>query len=311
MKSNKQIKKFDAEIGKVLNLMINSLYTNKEIFLRELISNASDACDKLRYQIIDKPELLGDDNDEFKINILIDKTNKLVIISDNGIGMNKEDLVHNLGTIASSGTQKFIEQFSSNKNNNLNLIGQFGVGFYSAFMVSESITVITSKAGEKEVYEWHSDGKGEYSIENSTQELKRGTKITLKIKESELEFLELHKIKHIIRTYSDHVAFPIELTEDDNESEIINKASAIWTRSTSEVTQKEYEEFFNHVSHFPGKPWLTLHNKAEGMIEYTNLLFIPDTKPFDLFHPDRKTRVKLYIKRVFISEEGNDLIPSY
>ncbi|WP_236870556.1 molecular chaperone HtpG [Candidatus Bandiella numerosa] len=311
VKSKKQIKKFDAEIGKVLNLMINSLYTNKEIFLRELISNASDACDKLRYQIIDKPELIENGNNELKISIQLDKDNKLIIISDNGIGMNKEDLINNLGTIASSGTQKFIEQFGDSKKNNLNLIGQFGVGFYSAFMVSESITVLTSKAGEKEVYEWHSDGKGEYSIENSSQEFKRGTKITLKIKDSELEFLEPHRIRHIIRTYSDHVAFPIELVGEDNKGEIINKASAIWARNVSEVTQKEYEEFFNHVSHFPGKPWLTLHNKAEGVIEYTNLLFIPDTKPFDLFHPDRKTRVKLYIKRVFISEEGNDLIPPY
>ncbi|MBY0580605.1 MAG: molecular chaperone HtpG [Rickettsiales bacterium] len=311
VESKKQIKKFDAEIGKVLNLMINSLYTNKEIFLRELISNASDACDKLRYQIIDNPELIENGNNELKISIQLDKDNKLIIISDNGIGMNKEDLINNLGTIASSGTQKFIEQFGDSKKNNLNLIGQFGVGFYSAFMVSESITVLTSKAGEKEVYEWHSDGKGEYSIENSSQEHKGGTKITLKIKDSELEFLESHRIRHIIRTYSDHVAFPIELIGEDNKSEIINKASAIWTRNVSEVTQKEYEEFFNHVSHFPGKPWLTLHNKAEGVVEYTNLLFIPDTKPFDLFHPDRKTRVKLYIKRVFISEEGNDLIPPY
>jgi molecular chaperone HtpG len=311
VESKKQIKKFDAEIGKVLNLMINSLYTNKEIFLRELISNASDACDKLRYQIIDKPELIENGNNELKISIQLDKDNKLIIISDNGIGMNKEDLINNLGIIASSGTQKFIEQFGDSKKNNLNLIGQFGVGFYSAFMVSESITVLTSKAGEREVYEWHSDGKGEYSIENSSQEHKRGTKITLKIKDSELEFLEPHRIRHIIRTYSDHVAFPIELIGEDNKGEIINKASAIWTRNVSEVTQKEYEEFFNHVSHFPGKPWLTLHNKAEGVVEYTNLLFIPDTKPFDLFHPDRKTRVKLYIKRVFISEEGNDLVPPY
>ena len=311
VESKKQIKKFDAEIGKVLNLMINSLYTNKEIFLRELISNASDACDKLRYQIIDKPELIENGNNELKISIQLDKDNKLIIISDNGIGMNKEDLINNLGIIASSGTQKFIEQFGDSKKNNLNLIGQFGVGFYSAFMVSESITVLTSKAGEKEVYEWHSDGKGEYSIENSSQEHKGGTKITLKIKDSELEFLEPHRIRHIIRTYSDHVAFPIELIGEDNKGEIINKASAIWTRNVSEVTQKEYEEFFNHVSHFPGKPWLTLHNKAEGVVEYTNLLFIPDTKPFDLFHPDRKTRVKLYIKRVFISEEGNDLVPPY
>lgn len=311
VKSNKQIKKFDAEIGKVLDLMINSLYTNKEIFLRELISNASDACDKLRYQIIHKPELLDGSNDEFKINIQIDKKNKLITISDNGIGMNKEDLINNLGTIASSGTQKFIEQFGNNKNNNLNLIGQFGVGFYSAFMVSESITLITSKAGEKEVYKWGSDGKGEYYIEDSDQELKRGTKITLKIKDSELEFLELDRIQYIVKTYSDHVAFPIELTAENDKSEIINKASAIWTRNSSEITEKEYEEFFKHVSYFPGKPWLTLHNKSEGVIEYTNLLFIPDTKPFDLFHPDRKTRVKLYIKRVFISEESNDLIPSY
>ncbi|WHA05438.1 molecular chaperone HtpG [Candidatus Bandiella numerosa] len=311
VESKKQIKKFDAEIGKVLNLMINSLYTNKEIFLRELISNASDACDKLRYQIIDKPELIENGNNELKISIQLDKDNKFIIISDNGIGMNKEDLINNLGIIASSGTQKFIEQFGDSKKNNLNLIGQFGVGFYSAFMVSESITVLTSKAGEKEVYEWHSDGKGEYSIENSSQEHKGGTKITLKIKDSELEFLEPHRIRHIIRTYSDHVAFPIELIGEDNKGEIINKASAIWTRNVSEVTQKEYEEFFNHVSHFPGKPWLTLHNKAEGVVEYTNLLFIPDTKPFDLFHPDRKTRVKLYIKRVFISEEGNDLVPPY
>ncbi|RST70253.1 molecular chaperone HtpG [Candidatus Aquarickettsia rohweri] len=309
-KSSKQIKKFDAEVGKVLSLMINSIYTNKEIFLRELISNASDACDKLRYESLDKPKLLDKSDNEFKIKIKIDSKTKELIISDNGIGMNKKDLINNLGTIANSGTQKFIEQLSSKKSD-LNLIGQFGVGFYSAFMVSDKIKVITSKAGEKEVYEWISDGKGEYSIEDSNEELKRGTKIILKIKDSESEFLESHRIRHIINTYSDHVAFPIELIQEDGKEEIINKASAIWTRNASDITEKEYEEFFNHVSHFPGKPWMTLHNKVEGTVEYTNLLFIPDSKPFDLFHPDRKTRVKLYIKRVFISEEGNELIPSY
>lgn len=308
--SSKQIKKFDAEVGKVLSLMINSIYTNKEIFLRELISNASDACDKLRYESLDIPTLLDKNDTEFKIKIEIDSKAKNLIISDNGVGMNKQDLINNLGTIANSGTQKFIEQLS-NKKPDLNLIGQFGVGFYSAFMVSDQIKVITSKAGEKGVYEWLSDGKGEYSIEDSNEELKRGTKIILKIKDSEPEFLESHRIRHIINTYSDHVAFPIELTQEDGKEEVINKASAIWTRNASDITEKEYEEFFNHVSHSPGKPWMTLHNKVEGTVEYNNLLFIPDSKPFDLFHPDRKTRVKLYIKRVFISEEGNDLLPSY
>ena len=310
--SKKQTKKFDAEIGKVLNLMINSLYTNKEIFLRELISNASDACDKLRYQAINKPSLIDNDQEEFKITIQINKTTNSITISDNGIGMNREDLINNLGTIASSGTQKFINQFNDNKNNNLNLIGQFGVGFYSVFMVATSITVITSKAGEEEVYEWHSDGKGEYSIDQSNEVKKRGTKIILKMKNSELEFLEAHRIQHIVKTYSDHISFPIELIENEKEKGlIVNTASAIWTKNTSQISQKEYEDFFTSVSYSSGKPWLTLHNKAEGTIEYTNLLFIPDTKPFDLFNPERKTTVKLYIKRVFISEEGNNLIPSY
>ena len=311
MNSSKQIKKFDAEIGKVLNLMINSIYTHKDIFLRELISNASDACDKLRYQSINDPKLLEND-DSFGITVQINKSDNTLSISDNGIGMNAKDLMNNLGTIASSGTQKFLEQFSNgSKKADLQLIGQFGVGFYSAFMVADSVEVITRKAGEKTAYLWISDGKGEYSIEEYGKEHLRGTKITLKIKESEVEFLESYRLRHIIHTYSDHVEFPIELIDDEGKSEVVNKASAIWMRNPSEVTEQEYGEFFNHVSHFPGKPWMTLHNKVEGGMEYTNLLFIPESKPFDLFHPDRKTRVKLYIKKVFISEEGNDLIPSY
>ena len=310
MKDNRQVKKFDAEVGKVLNLMINSIYTNKDIFLRELISNASDACDKLRYQSINNPKLVGEDPD-FLITVQVDKAKKTITVSDNGIGMSREDLINNLGTIAGSGTQKFLEQFTSNKKADLQLIGQFGVGFYSAFMVAKHIEVITKRAGDQDTYLWSSDGKGEYYIEKCNEDYLRGTKIILKIKESEEEFLEPYRIRHIIHTYSDHVEFPIELIDDEGKKEVINKASAIWMRNASEITEKEYEEFFNHVSHFPGKPWMTLHNKVEGVVEFTSLLFIPDSKPFDLFHPDRKTRVKLYIKRVFISEEGNDLIPSY
>ena len=310
MKDNRQVKKFDAEVGKVLNLMINSIYTNKDIFLRELISNTSDACDKLRYQSINNPKLVDEDPD-FLITVQVDKAKKTITVSDNGIGMSREDLINNLGTIAGSGTQKFLEQFTSNKKADLQLIGQFGVGFYSAFMVAKHIEVITKRAGDQDTYLWSSDGKGEYYIEKYNGDYLRGTKIILKIKETEEEFLEQYRIRHIIHTYSDHVEFPIELIDDEGKKEVINKASAIWMRNASEITEKEYEEFFNHVSHFPGKPWMTLHNKVEGVVEFTSLLFIPDSKPFDLFHPDRKTRVKLYIKRVFISEEGNNLIPSY
>jgi molecular chaperone HtpG len=276
-----------------------------------LISNASDACDKLRYQAIDNPKITEHDS-EFKIIVQIDKKEKTITISDNGIGMDENDLIANLGTIAGSGTQKFLEKVANSKKDDLQLIGQFGVGFYSAFMVADSVNVITRKAGEKDTYCWISNGSGEYSIEKLADEKDlRGTKIILKIKESEIEFLEVYRLRHIISTYSDHVAFPVNLVDDDGKEEVVNKASAIWMRNASEITTQEYDEFFKHVSHFPGKPWMTLHNKVEGAVEFTNLLFIPDSKPFDLFHPDRKTRVKLYIKRVFISDEGNDLVPPY
>ncbi len=312
MNQAKEVKKFDAEVGKVLNLVINSIYTNKDIFLRELISNASDACDKLKYESLTNPES-QEFNSDFKITIKIDQPNKTVVISDNGIGMNYDDLVTNLGTIANSGTQKFIDNLSANNNSStdINLIGQFGVGFYSAFMVADSVTVLTKKCSENKSYKWHSEGKGEYTIEETDEHTSNGTTIMLHLKDSETEYLEKYRIKHIISTYSDHIAFPIELLEEDDKKELLNKASALWIRNSSDITEKEYEEFFHHVSYFPGKPWLTLHNKVEGTLQYTNLLFIPDSKPFDLYHPDRKTKVKLYINRVFISEEGNDLIPAY
>ena len=308
---SKQVRKFDAEVGKVLNLMINSIYTNKEIFIREIISNASDACDKVRYQLISDSGLIDNiQNDILKIEVVVDKKNNIIRITDNGIGMNKEELISNLGTIASSGTQKLLERYSNEQRNHMDLIGQFGVGFYSSYMVAKKVSVISAKKNGDIGYEWISNGEGEYSIERLNKKLKRGTEVTLTIKDSELEFLDTYRIKHIVKRYSDHIKFPIELRDGKN-NEIINRASAIWKKNSTEVSKKEYETFYSHVSNLSGKPLIILHNKSEGVIEYTNLLFIPDLKPFDLFQPDRKTKVKLYIKRVFISEEENNVIPSY
>ncbi len=303
-----EVKKFDAEVGKVLQLMIHSLYTNKDIFLRELISNASDACDKLRYQSIEKPEIASSD---LKIEVLINKEAGTVTVRDNGIGMSKQDLIDNLGTIASSGTQKFINQISENPKADVSLIGQFGVGFYSAFMVGDNITVITTKAGTDDTYQWQSNGQGEYSIAKADEKHPAGTSIIIKLKDSEVEYLEKYRLRHIISTYSDHISFPIELTDENGKMEKVNTASALWTRPKSEITDEQYNEFYHHVAHQPDTPWLRIHNKVEGSIEFTNLLYIPSTKPFDLFHPDRKSRVKLYVKRVFITDEGVKLIPTH
>ncbi len=303
-----EVKKFDAEVGKVLQLMIHSLYTNKDIFLRELISNASDACDKLRYQSIENPDISTSD---LKIEVIIHKDAGTVTVRDNGIGMNKQDLIDNLGTIASSGTQKFINQISENPKADLSLIGQFGVGFYSAFMVGDNITVITTKAGTDDTYQWQSNGQGEYSITKLEQTFPVGTSIILKLRDSEVEYLEKYRLRHIITTYSDHISFPIELTDENGKTEKINTASALWTRPKSDITEEQYNEFYHHVAHQPDSPWLRIHNKVEGTLEFTNLLYIPSTKPFDLFHPDRKSRVKLYVKRVFITDEGVKLIPTH
>lgn len=299
---------FNAEVGKVLNLMINSIYTKKEIAIRELISNASDACDKIRYQSLQNSELMEADT-ELKISITIDKDKKQLIIADNGIGMNEEDLIQHLGCIANSGTQKFLEQLNKNDNSNVDLIGQFGVGFYAAFMIAENVTVITKKAGESNAYMWQSKGDGTYSIGAVEGEKTHGTEIILQLKTD--EFLNKHRIQNIINTYSDHIAFPIELTDEENKTEVINKASAIWARSKSEITEEQYNEFYNYVSHLPGNPWLTMHNNVEGALSYINLLFIPSQRPFNLFNPERKSSVRLYIKKVFISDDVSNLIPSY
>jgi len=308
--TTKETMKFDAEIGKVLHLMIHSLYTNKDIFLRELISNASDACDKLRYLSITNPDLSSSDS-EYKITISIDEKNSIITIRDNGIGMNKNDLIENLGTIAKSGTQNFVTQLTGDNKKDMQLIGQFGVGFYSGYMVSNEITVTSKKAGENQAWVWNSRGEGEFSIEEATIPFERGTSIELQLKESESEYLDKFRLRHIVNTYSEHISIPIYFKDESDSLEVINKGNALWTRQKSEITEEQYQEFFKAVSFSPDKPFITMHNHNEGVVEYSNLIFIPTNKPFDLFHPDRKTRVKLYVKKVFIAEEGVDLVPSW
>lgn len=306
---SKEIKKFDAEVDKILQLMIHSLYSNKDIFIRELISNSADACDKLRYMSQTNSTFLGEDND-FKINVIINKEKSLLTIKDNGIGMNKQDLMTNLGTIAHSGTQRFLKQLSGDVKKDNMLIGQFGVGFYSGFMVSDEITVISKKAGEDKAYKWHSNGNGEYSVEEYNEDFTRGTEVILHLKEDSSIYLDYFRTEHIIKSYSDHIAIPIFLNHEENTKQI-NSSSALWSRSKNEITKEQYQEFYKTISYSLDEPWVIIHNKNEGKVEFTNLLFIPSTKTFDLFHPDRKRRVKLYIKRVFISDENIDLVPHY
>lgn len=305
-----ETKKFDAEVGKILHLMIHSLYTNKEIFMRELISNASDACDKLRYLAQTDSNLLSDSPD-FKIVVKVDKDKKTISIKDNGIGMNKDDLISNLGTIARSGTQNFIKQLSGDSKKDNMLIGQFGVGFYSGFMIADRITVNSKKAGENQAYSWTSDGNGEYIVSETADDISRGTEVILHVKTEEESYLDHFRLKHIVKSYSDHIAIPIYFVDDSGNEVKLNSSSALWTRPKSEITDAQYKELYKSLSHSVDDPWLIMHNKNEGIVDFTNLLFIPSTKTYDLFHPDRKRRVKLYIKRVFISDENIDLVPHY
>lgn len=306
----KETLKFGAEVDKIFQLVIHSLYENKEIFLRELISNASDACDKLRYKALTKPELLKE-NPDLKITIEADKDKKTLTITDSGIGMNRKEMVENLGTIARSGTQNFLSKLTGDAKKDNQLIGQFGVGFYSSFMIADKVIVISQAAGSKKAHLWSSKGDGNFSIEDTKETLGRGTKITLYLRDGEEEYLDKFRIKHIVETYSYHTAFDVVLKDGEN-GEILNEGLALWLKPKSEIKDTDYKEFYQSISGLGNdEPWMILHNKAEGIIEYTNLLFIPSIKPFDLFHPDRLPQVKLYAKRVFIAEEGISVVPSY
>ena len=304
---------FQAEVGKILDIMAHSLYSEKEVFLRELISNASDACDKLRYAAISDATLL-DKNSELKIEIEVDKKDKIFILSDNGIGMSKEELIESLGTIAKSGTQAFMESLEGKDEKDVksSLIGQFGVGFYSAFMVSDKITVESKKAGSSNAWSWSSDGKGSFEIDSVVRDTV-GTKVILSISDKDKEFLDPAKIETIVKKYSDHIAQQVTLkaAKKDEEDKVLNNASALWTRQKKDITADQYKEFYHHVGMAYDDPWLTLHNKAEGLISYTNLVFIPSNRPFDIFNPDRKANLKLYVRRVFITDDCEGLIPPY
>ena len=299
---------FQAEVSKVLGLVINSLYSNKEIFLRELISNASDACDKLRYLSLTDQQL-AKGLAEFSINITTVKKNRTITIADNGIGMNNADLVENLGTVARSGTTAFLESLSGDEKKDSALIGQFGVGFYASFSVAEKVEVLTRKAGEKEAWLWTSDGKSSYSIAEAERN-NPGTSVTVYLKKEEKDYIEEARIRNIVRTYSDHISIPIMLAGKEGDTQI-NTGSAIWTRQKKDITDEQYKEFYHHVANVYDEPWVTLHNRAEGKIEYTNLMFIPSSKPYDLMNPDRKNRLQLYVKRVFITDDCDDLMPAY
>ena len=307
---------FQSEVKQLLHLMIHSLYSNKEIFLRELISNASDAADKLRFRALSSPELYeGDGN--LHVRISADKEKRTLTLSDNGIGMTRDEVIDNLGTIAKSGTKAFLESIGSDQAKDSQLIGQFGVGFYSAFIVADKVTVRTRSAGanaDQAVF-WESEGEGDYTIAD-IEKVERGTEITLHLREGEDEFLDDWRLRNIISKYSDHIALPVEILTTEGEDgeqkwEKINKAQALWTRTKSEVTDEEYKEFYKHIAHDFTDPVTWSHNRVEGKQEYTSLLYIPAQAPWDLFNRDHKHGLKLYVQRVFIMDDAEQFMPNY
>ncbi|QDP23747.1 molecular chaperone HtpG [Bradyrhizobium cosmicum] len=303
---------FQAEVSELLHLMVHSVYSETDIFLRELVSNASDACDKLRYEAIANPALLGE-GDALKIRIIPNKTAGTLTIADNGIGMERQELIDHLGTIARSGTKAFVSKLKEAKEG-LGLIGQFGVGFYSAFMVAEKIVVVSRRAGESDVWTWTSSGGSGFEIARASDEdaarVARGTEIVLHLKDDAKKYLEAYEIERIISAYSDNILFPIELVPEEGEPRQINSASALWQRSKSELTPEDYKKAYQQIASAFDDPAMTLHYRAEGRYSYAVLLFAPSTKPFDLFEPSRKGRVKLYVRRVFITDDA-DLLPGY
>lgn len=305
---------FQTEVRQLLQLMIHSLYSNKEIFLRELISNASDAADKLRFEALAAPELLKE-NPDLKIEIAIDADARTIAISDNGIGMSRDELIENLGTIARSGTAEFLQQMTGDQQQDAQLIGQFGVGFYSAFIVADKVEVASRRAGADsgDGVHWESDGQGEFTVAGRDIDA-RGTTVTLHIKESETEFLEKFRLESLIRKYSDHIGFPVMLRvfgEEDEKAQAVNSATALWTRSRSEVEEEEYKEFYKHLSHDFSDPLCWSHNRVEGKREYVSLLYIPATAPFDLWNREAPRGLKLYVQRVFIMDDAENFLPLY
>jgi len=318
MTVKKETLSFQTEVKQLLQLMIHSLYSNKEIAIRELISNASDASDKLRFEALENSKLYEDDT-ELKINVDFDKEKGTITISDNGIGMNRDDIVNNIGTIAKSGTKEFLSKLSGDQAKDANLIGQFGVGFYSAFILADEVILESRKAGTKDGFRWASSGDGEFTLEAIDKKL-RGTAVTLILKEDASEFLDDFRLKGIIKKYSDHITLPIlmkktELKDGEtiqlDESESINDASAIWTKNKKDIKGEEYDEFYKSLTYDSEPPLAHFHNKVEGSQEYTSLLYIPSKAPFDLYDRDRHQGVKLYVNRIFIMEATEKLMPSY
>ena len=320
MTANEQTLGFQTEVKQLLHLMVHSLYSNREIFLRELTSNANDACDKLRFMALDAPDLMENDPD-LAVRIWIDPDTKELVIADNGIGMTRDDVVENLGTIAKSGTADFLKNLSGDSKQDANLIGQFGVGFYSAFIVADKVIVRTRRAGvdASEAVEWSSEGDGEYTIKTVNQTA-RGTEIRLTLKEDASEFGESYRIRHLVTKYSDHVSIPVFLKNDvekeadaENTSEWdqVNQATALWTRPRSEITDEEYTEFYKHVAHDFEDPMTWSHHRVEGKTEYTGLLYVPKRAPFDLWNREAPRGLKLYVQRVFILDRAEEFLPLY
>ncbi|MDE3272385.1 molecular chaperone HtpG [Pseudoalteromonas sp. G4] len=325
MSAQKETFGFQTEVKQLLQLMIHSLYSNKEIFLRELVSNASDAADKLRFLALENNDLY-EGNGELRVRISADKDANTVTISDNGIGMTRDEVISSLGTIAKSGTAEFFQNLTGDQARDSQLIGQFGVGFYSAFIVADSVTVRTRKAGETQATEWHSQGEGEYTLAD-IEKAERGTEIILHLRDDEKEFLEEYRLRSIVTKYSDHVSIPVEMyqapTEESEgpdgekipatpgEWQAINKATALWTRDKSEISDEEYKEFYKHVGHDWEEPLTWAHNKVEGKTEYTSLLYIPKKAPFDMWNRDRQHGLKLYVQRVFIMDDAEQFMPNY
>ncbi|MGM0680463.1 MAG: molecular chaperone HtpG, partial [Pseudomonadota bacterium] len=315
--AHKETLSFQTEVKQLLQLMIHSLYSNKEIFLRELISNGSDACDKLRFEALSDDALYEGDID-LKLRVDFDPEARTVSVTDNGIGMNRQEVMDNIGTIASSGTRKFLEALSEDQSQTAQLIGQFGVGFYSSFIVADKVTVETRRAGlgAEHGVRWESTGEGEYTLE-TVERAERGTRVTLHLNSDADEFLDDFRLRSIIKKYSDHISLPILMVKRDEEGkptdelETVNKASALWTRAREEISDEEYTEFYKHVAHDFEEPLSWLHNKVEGTQSYTTLFYIPKRAPFDLYDRDKRYGIKLYVKRVFIMDDAEQLMPNY